>query len=58
MIRTAPIALALMTTPALAHPGHGVHLHEAQGFGMVAAVFALATALTLAAALRPARAKA
>jgi predicted outer membrane lipoprotein len=51
------IALALITTPAFAHPGHGVHPHEAHGV-WIAAAFGLATALTLAVMLRPARAKA
>lgn len=51
------IALALMTTPALAHPGAAAHFHEAHGVWLAAA-FGVATALTLAVALKkPARAE-
>lgn len=46
------IALALTTTPALAHPGADLHVHEAQGFWIAAAVFGAATAFTLAVTLR------
>ncbi|GKY89154.1 hypothetical protein [Sinisalibacter aestuarii] len=52
------IALALMTTPALAHPGAGLHLHEAGGFWIAAAAFTIGLGLTLRVVVQAVRAKA
>jgi len=52
------IALLITTAPALAHPGHGVHLHEAQGFWIAALAFTLGMALTLRVVAKAAKARA
>ncbi len=51
------IALAFMTTPALAHPGHGAHLHGPSGLWIAAALI-VATAITLAGLRKTVRARA
>jgi hypothetical protein len=51
------IALALMTTPALAHPGAGAHLHETDGIWIVAAAFSLGLTLSMLVVARAVRAK-
>jgi hypothetical protein len=52
------IALALMTSPALAHPAGAPHLHEIDGIWSAGLAFATGMALTLRVLVQAVRAKA
>lgn len=54
----ALIALILMTTPAFAHPGAAVHLHESEGFFIAALAFGVGMTLSAVSIVKAVRAKA
>ncbi|MBF9042677.1 peptidase M23 [Rhodobacterales bacterium HKCCE4037] len=52
MTRLLPVALALVATPALAHPGAHLHPHGGESWLIIALALALATVATILIARR------